>query len=122
MLNQRGVADGEVGRAEGKAGLRVADAGGQRAAAELHQFEVLRGGVHDDGRGVAQDSRPGDVAVERVVELRDAAELAGLHQGKFRDVAAFAHKFAVIAEDTRGVVSGVGGSVLPGGVDHAGKR
>ena len=91
------------------------------AGRALHQLEVLRGGVHDDGRGVAQDGRPGDVAVERVVELGDAAGLAGLHQSEFRDVAAFAHEFAVVAEDARRVVSGIGGSVLPGGVYHAGK-
>ena len=122
VLNQRGVADGEVGRAEGKAGLCVADGGGQGAAAKLHQFEVLRGGVHDERRGMVQDGRPGDVAFQRVVELRGAARLAGLYQGEFGNVAAFAHKFAVVAEDARGVVSGVCRGVLPGGVDHRGKE
>ena len=103
VLNQRGVADGEVERAEGKAGLCVAHGGGQGAAAKLHQFEVLRGGVHDERRGMVQDGRPGDVAFQRVVELRGAARLAGLYQGEFGNVAAFAHKFAVVAEDVVGV-------------------
>jgi len=47
----------------------------------LHQFEVLRGGVQDDGRRMLQDARSGNVAVERVVELRLAVQLAGLYQG-----------------------------------------
>ena len=114
MFYQCGVADGEFWCTEGKSGLRVADAGRQAARAELHQFEVLRGGVQDDGRWMLQDARPGNVAVERVVELRLAARLAGLYQGEFGDVAAFAHKFAVVAEDARGVVAG-GGVVLGGG-------
>ena len=67
MLHQRGVADGELRRAEGEAGLGVADTGGQAAAKKLHQFQVLCGGVQHDGRRMAQKGCPRYAAVKRVV-------------------------------------------------------
>ena len=105
MFDELCVADGEMRRTEGEADLCVAHSLRQAATAELHEFEILRAGMQNDGRGVVQDVVPRHsvCAIQWVIQMRVTARLAGLHQGEFGDVAVLAHKFAVVAEDVVGV-------------------